>query len=217
MWYEQSRHGVMSMSRLVPHTSRQDQEKILYTGLAILRNHTFRYTSNNMNQLTWSSFISSRSRCTGRPRISSTIASIFLMAVSVAFSGWRREPNNMDNGLRLPAFDGISAELLGCTNGERWLANRCLGEPFGEEWSPRGGLGRLEGRLWGLGLGKDGPGWRLSREVTERRAGRNSSSESSKRSSGVSTSNMASYKSLDPEPKRASRSGIFLIWRGRLL
>jgi hypothetical protein len=179
------------------------------------RNHfAFKPKSITIMGHTWSSFISSVSRRNGKSRISSSrVSTLLTLASALATAGWSagvRCPNSLARGL-WPPTEGTSADKV--------LDSRSLGELSGDDCSRRGDLGRLGGLCLTLGVGDNPcPGRILSREARERRAGKSSSDSSNKLySSGSSTSNIASYRSLEVEPTRASKIGKFLMWRGRLL
>ena len=163
----------------------------------------------------------------GRLRISSNKLSIFFAAAeaSVVAGGCSsvgvarvdvsgRTPNNFDRGLVVPN-ERTSVELNVSTIGERALVFLDLGNSRGE-----GGDTRTDRTLGGFFLvGRDSQGRTDSPDTAgdgERGA---SSSEPPKRSNSgdMATSNIASYRSFECDPTMASRNGMCLICRGKLL
>lgn len=174
---------------------------------------------------TWSSFISSLRRWTGRFRISSSKASIFCNVTEVAGKGgwsskgvavgdivWWRGPNNLARGL-FASSDGTSVLLRISASGDNALIFRVLGDSRGEGKSTCKDLGRLEGLR--VRVGVVGSVWSSrtsTRDGKERRSGRLSSEPSnSSNSCEISTSNIASYRFLECDLI------MFRMCRGRML
>jgi len=168
--------------------------------------------SNGGMNLTCNSRISSVNLLTGSCLISSNNVSTFLrlgppapMLVVRPLIGLS-PVNNRARGLNL-ARDGTSPGSRLAVESE---IGRLIGETSGVPLAFVGDIGGLWIFVDGIGvlflLG-------LLLEATDRSAGRSSSSRSPNKSSSgmVSTSKIASYRSLEPIPTMASRSGIFLI------
>ena len=172
---------------------------------------------------TCNSRISSVNLLTGRCLISSNNASTFLRLAPAPMLVVRPRiglspANSRASGLIFPR-DGASPA---CPGSRRLAVESVMGLIIGEmSGVPLAFVGDVGG-LWTFvdGAGP-GPGvlprllapLSLEVEATDLRAGCSSSSRSPNKSSSgiVSTSKIASYKSSEPVPTMASRSGIFLI------
>lgn len=180
--------------------------------------------------------MSSRRFWTGKSRMSSSKASILLTDAPVSAAetgmGWGgcssmgvvailevrwRIPYNLASGLFGP-MEGTSVVLEFGTKGESALYFRALGDSRGEGGSTCTDLGRLWFLFFCGVLGRDPLALILSRDARERSNGISSSeSPNSSNSWEISTSKIASYKSCEFVPTTASRKGMCLIERGRLL